>query len=98
MLAVVGSVTIQPHHTDRYGRTVAEVILPDGRTPRGTHAMKAAYALLRSARDYEAKGHPEARSPSVQIGRAHKKLAGVFRPKGGQVGRLVRGAPGRGRS
>src|SRR4051812_12714647 len=31
-LAFGEAVTIRPHDTDRYGRTVADVVLPDGRS------------------------------------------------------------------
>jgi energy-coupling factor transporter ATP-binding protein EcfA2 len=63
-----------------------------------THAMKAAYALLRSARDFETKGPEDAKSISVPPDRVREKMAGVFRPEGGRVSRLVRRAQGKGKT
>lgn len=63
-----------------------------------THAMKVAYALARSARDYETKNSPEPTRGHVPAERVAEKLAAVFRPEGGRIGRLVRRSRGRGKT
>lgn len=61
-----------------------------------THAMKAAYALIKSARDHEAKSAPDSKPKSIPADKVAEKLAAVFRPEDGGLGRLVRRSRGRG--
>jgi hypothetical protein len=63
-----------------------------------THAMKVAYALVSSAREYERKNSSEARRGHVPAGMVAEKLAAVFRPEEGRIGRLVHRTRGRGKT
>lgn len=59
-----------------------------------THAMKLMYTMLRSAESYRRDqiGEEAGSKPAAHLS---KKLAGVFRPDGDEVGRLVRRGIGR---
>ena len=61
-----------------------------------THAMKLVYSMLRAWKDFESEEPGSSRKPSSHLAeRIKAKLAAVFRPEGGRIGRLVRRARGR---
>ncbi|MHC5538329.1 AAA family ATPase [Singulisphaera rosea] len=60
-----------------------------------THAMKAAYSLIKSAREREGKTASDGKPKSIPSAKLVDKLAAVFRPDGEGVGRLVRRSRGR---
>ena len=64
-----------------------------------THAMKLFYGLLRAWKNFESGEPGVQRRPSSQLGEVIKaKLAAVFRPDDGKVGRLVRRGRGKSKS
>ncbi|MEX1366946.1 MAG: AAA family ATPase [Nannocystaceae bacterium] len=64
------------------------VIIGENATGK-SHAMKAAYSILRSLQ----RAGPKDDAEIVAL-RLRDKLSGVFRPQDGEIGRLVRRAPG----
>src|SRR5271166_6042546 len=61
-----------------------------------THAMKLVYSLCRAWKEFESSEPGAARRPTSQLAEMIKtKLAAVFRPHEGKIGRLVRRGRGR---